>query len=194
VPILLTPTDGSPITTAAPELVWLADGTHWYAIHIATDAQFSEVAATVSPRSYLDGPEHRTVLLVNLPHTSQYFWRVGYETEPGTYVWSAVESFVISESGDLPAAPQLLWPESCSVVSSNRPRLIWEQLSGADMYLVTVGVNGNSFTNVVLSPLSELVMPFPLLPGRTYAWRVRARNASGWGGDSEPWLFTTPAN
>lgn len=194
VPILLSPACGSNVTTVAPELVWLAAGTYWYGVDIATDPSFTQVAARVSPRSYLSGPERRTPLLINLQPGVQYYWRVGYETVPGSYVWSQSETFVTGEMGDLPRAPALVLPEPGTTVYSLRPHLTWEQLAGADMYLVTLGVNGNSFTYNMLSPYPELNVPFPLLPGRTYAWRVKARNASGWGPDSPSQLFATSPN
>lgn len=194
VPILLSPAYGSAVTTVAPELVWLAAGTYWYGVDIATDPYFTQVAATVSPRSYLTGPERRTPLLVNLEPGVQYYWRVGYEATPGSYVWSQSETFVTGEMRDLPCAPALVLPEPGATVYSLKPHLTWEQLSGVDMYLITVGVYGNSFTYSILSPYPELNVPFPLLPGRTYAWMVRARNASGWGPDSALQLFVTSLN
>jgi len=194
VPVLLSPACGSNVTTVAPELVWLAAGTYWYGVDIATDPSFAQVAARVSPRSYLTGPERRTPLLINLQPGVQYYWRVGYEATPGSYVWSLSESFVTGDMGDLPRAPMLVLPESGTTVYSLKPHLTWEQLAGADMYLVTLGVNGNSFTYNILSPYPELNVPFPLLAGRTYAWRVKARNASGWGPDSTVQLLVTAQN
>ena len=193
IPILLSPAYGSAVTTVAPELIWLAAGEHWYGVDIATDPYFAQVAATVSPRSYLTGPERRTPLLVNLEPGVQYYWRVGYEATPGSFVWSSSETFVTGDMGNLPRAPALVLPEAGTTVYSLRPHLTWEQLSGADMYLITLGVYGNSFTYTMLSPYCELNVPFPLLPGRTYAWQVKARSPSGWGAESAVQLFATAA-
>ena len=70
-----------------------------------------------------------TPLLINLQPGVQYYWRVGYEATPGSYVWSLSESFVTGDMGDLPRAPMLVLPESSTTVYSLKPHLTWEHMN-----------------------------------------------------------------
>lgn len=192
-PLLVSPQDGSHLTTLAPELFWLCEEPRWYGVQIATDIHFQALALSLAPCAYYGGPQYKATLLVNLEPGTLYYWRVGAEDGRGAMTWSETWSFVTPDPGrPLPDAPTQVLPPDGSTVSSLRPRLAWQNQPGADAHQVTLGVQRNGFTYSLLTPVSELTLPFSLLPGRTYAWHVRTRNDYGWGPPSETWLFVAP--
>lgn len=194
-PELISPSTGSQLNTLAPELVWRSTGQHWFCIQISTDSQFSTLAVSVPPRTHCGGPEYRTSLLTNLRLATRYYWRVGYDDDTGFFTWSQVGWFTTAGSGrDVPSAPLPALPTYGSIVDCLSPYLGWQSVTEARMYHITLGVYENMFTFSVLSPGAGQPVPFSLLPGRTYAWHVRAFNGYAWGPESATWLFRTPSN
>jgi hypothetical protein len=194
-PELVSPTTGIELNTLAPELIWRSAGEHWYGIEISKDPQFSTLAMSVPPRTHCGGPEYKLLLLTNLEPATLYYWRVGYDDDTGFFTWSEIGWFTTPGSGAvLPPAPLPALPVDGTTVASLTPCLGWQGLDGANMYHITLGVWENLFTFSVLSPTPGQLIPFALLPGRTYAWHVRAYNGYAWGPESETWLFRTPAN
>jgi len=190
---LVSPGLGSPLNTLAPELIWRSAGQHWYTIQLSTDPRFSTLAVSIPPRTHPGGPEYRTTLLTNLQQATLYHWRVGYDDDTGLFTWSEVGWFTTPGPGrDVPPAPHPAVPMDGSTVDSLSPYLVWQSVSEARMYHITVGVQGNMFTFSILSPGNGQTLPFSLLPGRTYDWQVRAFNGYAWGPDSDAWSFRTP--
>jgi hypothetical protein len=192
-PELVSPSSGIQVNTLAPELVWRSASDHWFGIEIATDPQFSTLAVSVPPRSHCGGPDYTLMLLDNLEPATLYYWRVGYDDDTGFFTWSPTWWFTTPDAGgSVPPAPEPALPEDGSTVASLSPCLSWQGLDGANMYHITLGVRDSIFTFSVLSPTPGQLVPFQLLPGRTYAWHVRAYNGYGWGPESTTWLFQTP--
>lgn len=193
-PELVSPSSGAQLGTLAPELIWRSAQTHWYGIEISTDPEFATLAMSVSPRTHCGGPEYRLFLLANLDPAATYYWRVGYDDDTGFFTWSETGWFTTPVAGATPPAPLPALPEDGSTVPSLTPCLGWQGLDGASMYHITLGVRDSLFTFSVLSPTPGQLVPFALLPGRTYAWNVRAYNGYAWGPESATWLFQTPGN
>lgn len=194
-PELVAPCPGVQLSSLAPELVWTSSGQHWYGIEVSTDPQFSAVAVKVPPRTHCGGPEYKLLLLENLQPATTYYWHVGYDDDTGIFTWSETGWFTTPPSGTAtPPAPQPALPADGSTVASLTPCLAWQGLDGATMYHITLGVRDSLFTFSVLSPTPGQLVPFALLPGRTYVWRVRAFNGYAWGSESATWSFRTPSD
>jgi hypothetical protein len=194
-PELVSPSCGTQLNTLAPELTWRSAGEHWYGIEISTDPRFATLAVSVPPRTHCGGPQYDLLLMANLDPATLYYWRVGYDDDTGLFTWSEVWWFITPDlAGTLPPAPLPALPEDGSTVGSLSPCLSWQGLDGASMYHITLGVRDSLFTFSVLSPTPGQLVPFVLLPRRTYAWHVRAFNGYGWGSESTTWLFRTPIN
>jgi hypothetical protein len=194
-PELISPSNGVEVQTLAPELIWRSVGEHWYGIDISTDPQFSTLALSVPPRTHCDGPEYKLLLLTNLEPATLYYWRVGYDDDTGIFTWSETWWFTTPiPGGAMPSAPLPALPADGSTVGSLTPCLGWQGLDGASIYHITLGVRESIFTFSVLSPTPGQLLPFTLLPGRTYAWHVSAFNGYAWGPDSATWSFQTPSN
>jgi hypothetical protein len=132
-------------------------------------------------------------LLTNLQPVTLYHWRVGYDDDTGFFTWSEVGWFTTPGPGRaVPPAPLPAVPADGSTVDSLYPDLVWQSVAEARMYHITLGVYENMFTFSVLTPGAGQTVPFSLLPGRTYAWHVRAFNGYAWGPESSTWLFRTP--
>lgn len=74
-------------------------------------------------------------------------------------------------------------------------QLRWRAASGAINYLLEVATN-QTFTSLVFrdSTLTDTVQTVGgLNPGTRYFWRVKVRNAAGWGNFSPIWNYTTAA-
>jgi hypothetical protein len=192
-PELVSPSVGIELNTLAPELIWRSAGEHWYGIEISTDPQFSTLAVSVPPRTHCGGPEYKLLLLTNLEPATLYYWRVGYDDDTGSFTWSETWWFTTQDPGGaVPPAPLPALPADGSTVASLSPCLGWQGLDGASMYHITLGVRESPFTFSVLSPTPGQLVPFALLPGRSYAWHVSAFNGYAWGPESATWLFRTP--
>ena len=194
-PELVTPKDGSQLASLAPEFVWRSVGQHWFSVEISTDPQFSTLAVSLPIGTYGSGLEHRASLLENLQMATLYHWRVGFDDDTGFFTWSRVGWFTTPGPGrPTPLAPLPALPTDGSTVDCLSPYLEWQCVTGARMYHITLNVQANMFTYSVLSPGAAEVLPFSLLPGRTYAWHVRAFNGFAWGPESVTWLFRTPTD
>lgn len=192
-PDLVSPSSGIQLNTLAPELVWRSTGQHWYTVEVATDPQFSALAVWVPPRTHIGGPEYRMLLLNNLRPATLYHWRVGYDDDTGVFTWSQSGWFSTPGPGrEVPSAPLPTFPADGSTVDCLSPYLSWQSVDDARIYHITLGVYENMFTFSILTPGAGQVVPFSLLPGRTYAWHVRAFNGYAWGPESPTRLFRTP--
>jgi hypothetical protein len=124
-----------------------------------------------------------TTLFVWLMPATTYMWRVQARNVSGAGEWSDTWSFT---SLPYPDTVQLLLPANQSVLIDSAISMTWMQAGpGVQVYHLELYRGGSLITSD--SSLTDTVMA--LTDPRccvTYAWRVRARNASGWG----PWSAT----
>jgi chitinase len=124
-----------------------------------------------------------TTLFVWLMPATTYMWRVQARNVSGAGEWSDTWSFT---SLPYPDTVQLLLPANQSVLIDSAISMTWMQAGpGVQVYHLELYRGGSLITSD--SSLTDTVMA-PTDPRCcvTYAWRVRARNASGWG----PWSAT----
>jgi hypothetical protein len=87
---------------------------------------------------------------------------------------------------------RLISPENEKLVDSLHPTFRWLSIGGATRYQVVWGEDPTlSVSNTLQSIATEATVPLesPLQPGKTYYWRVRGGNASGWSPWSETYSF-----
>jgi len=103
--------------------------------------------------------------------------------------------FVITGRLTLPVAPLLSWPLSAA---SGLPKILilsWNPVRTAASYDLQLSTD-SLFVHIVLedSALTAVSLQVgPLQDSTTYFWRVRAKNALGFGDFSSTWSFTTIA-
>jgi len=189
-PTLISPANGSNLSTLAPLYVW-DDGSNpaatAFRLQVARDAAFSQSAGSL--RAGIHG-EYQFRFSINLDPSTTYYWRAylicGSIQGPYSDVWA----FTTGSGGTVLPAPALVAPANGTGVPATTVTLQWSSVSGAVEYLVrwrTPDEGGH--TN---SWLNDTQMTESFASGTTYEWWVSARNDYAIGADSEKWKFTTP--
>ena len=136
----------------------------------------------------------------NLLFDTEYYWRVasGCAEIDAHGAYSETRTFFTPEEADveLPAAPELLFPNDESVTGSYRVILSFAEVAESTGYLVTFHRTleeiESGTTPRSIGPLVEPSVITVFNPNETWYWRAAARNDFGWGAFSEPRSFTTP--
>ncbi len=155
-------------------------------------------------------------------HSTGKIWRMSYDgvtASPEVLITTAsfeISSFGVDEHNELYlcnysspsgniqrfSGPSLILATTTHVSPANGSlnlptplTLKWRQASGATKYCVEMSTNsGFTLLTVYDSTLTDTsYVPGSLSLGSQYYWRVRARNANGWGNYSAGWSFTTAA-
>jgi hypothetical protein len=87
---------------------------------------------------------------------------------------------------------QLVAPETQTSIPADTARFIWRNAgAGIDRYWFEIAIDPAFTFRVIDSSLTDtLTIRRQLTAGSTYYWRVKARNAGGWGPFSEVRTFT----
>ncbi|MEK9136397.1 MAG: fibronectin type III domain-containing protein, partial [Bacteroidota bacterium] len=176
-PVLLTPTNGATNQPTSLTLRWRSSsGATSYRVQASTDSLFattvvddSTVADTTKPVS-------------GLLNSVRYFWRVAAKNGAGTSSYSSVWSFTTVVP--LPSQVTLVSPSNGALVSADSARLIWRRANPSVTSYWCERAEDSLFTVSVLvdSAITDSGMVTrSLRSGRAYWWRVKAKNAAGWG-------------
>lgn len=121
-----------------------------------------------------------------------YYWRVRARNGAGWGVFSSIRSFTTL---DVPAAVTLASPADSATNIDSPVTLFWNGISGATAYDLDVSTSGAFatllFSDTTVTDTSRAVGG--LSAGTNYFWRVRAKNAAGWGSESTTRIFSTGA-
>lgn len=118
-----------------------------------------------------------------------YFWRVRAFNEAGFSEWSSTWSFTSSMPATLPSVPSLVYPDDSVLDLGKTVIFRWMNAEGARFYHLQVSLERDYFSreadmNTIVATtqsVSELVFDY------IYFWRVRGRNAAGYGPWSPTW-------
>jgi photosystem II stability/assembly factor-like uncharacterized protein len=161
----------------------LAISKYWF--ELATDTGFTSIVTRDS--SLTD----TTKSVTGLNNISTYYWRVKARNQIGWGMFSTVWNFTTIVP--IPNAPTLISPINNSTGNPVDLSLIWTKPLYAAGYNIILATDA-SFANIVLndSTLTDSVKTLNnLTPLTTYYWKVRARNAAGWGSFSTVYNFKT---
>ena len=177
VPVLLSPANNSTGVATTLTLRWTGvSGATTYHLQLGTDSTFA--GGIVKDDSTIADTSR---LVAGLSGGTKYFWRVLAKTAAGTGAYSVAWNFKCA--GQLPAQSVLLVPESLASVSTDTVKFVWQRsFPGVTRYWFELSVDsafGIRLTDSTLTDTSKTVGP--LTRDRTYWWRVKARNAEGWG-------------
>jgi hypothetical protein len=191
VPTLISPANGTILTTITPLLVWDDGGdpnTPVCFTDLSKSPAFSPLVTSVM--SDVQG-QSQWRSSTNLSPSTTYYWRArlhcGSEYGPYTPVWT----FTTGSGGTIVPAPILLAPGNGSGVPATTVTLRWSPVSGAVDYGVAwrkLGQGGYSYSWVEDTETAK-----SLLASTTYEWWVSARNDYAIGAASPKWQFTTSA-
>ena len=173
-PVLLTPAENGQALTTRPTFTWGAvNGATGYALQISTSSGFSPLLVNAAPTTAA------YTLTSDLPRNVPLFWRVSAKgANPSA--WSLTFTFT---SADPPPIPTLVAPVSASLVSGYTPTLDWNDMPGADTYLVQVATSSSFATtylvyNQVVTS-SQFEIPAALTANKKYYWRVSSYALNG---------------
>ncbi len=174
-----------------PQLSWTAiPGVTGYQLQVSADADFSSLLVNT-----IDHPVNHYQLSSLTPfHT--YYWQVCSISDIGVGPFCQSLSFTTGDISELPAPPELNYPEQMAV---NQPLALdfgWAAMPLADSYNLQISQSvwfvAPEFD---LQNISGTSYHIPnLLWGRTYYWRVSAANVAGHSNFSQIRQFTTLYN
>jgi hypothetical protein len=187
-PTLITPAAGDTITYPSPVLLtWVpVDGAYNYVVSIADASNMANATAvTTEATSYSPGSW--------LP-PGVHYWSVTAKDARGnpvgtspagagsafTWAWdSSVHNLSIVNAIDISAGVTAQW-------TMFDPQFTWDPVPGAVKYQVEVNTDNISWSAgskmCCADTVATTLTPKNLLPNATYAWRVRAIDASGYAG------------
>ncbi len=185
-PVLIAPLAGAQNQPTNLPLSWLASaGADTYRLQISTSAVF---ASTVFDDSTITSTSQQ---ITGLTVGTTYYWRVNAKNVAGTSAYST-RNFTTAAIVVAPQAPFLAAPADGDTVIITSPTLSWNASIGAATYRLQVdtgGVFANTlFDDSTLTGLSHLIAG--LTNGKTYYWRVNAKNSGGTSAYSAIWHFT----
>jgi hypothetical protein len=184
-PILASPANNATNQPLSPTLVWnLVTGATSYHLQVSTNSTFT---TTIFDDSTLADTSRS---LSGLANGTQYFWRVRARNNDGQSTWSATWNFRTVPVP--PNPPTLSQPPNNSVNQPTTLTLRWNVVLGSTAYWVQVSLD-SLFTTMVVEDSAVAVVQKQITvgPATRYFWRVRGKNAGGFGSPSTVWNFTT---
>src|SRR5208283_4641628 len=173
-PTLVAPTNAATGVSLTPTLDWnAASGATTYGVHFGTSSPPALVTNTTAT-SYSPG---------SLAVGKTYYWRIVAKNSAGSAA-SAIWSFTARLP---PSAPTLVAPTNAATGVSLTPTLDWNAASGATTYGVHFGTS--SPPALVTNTTATSYSPGSLAVGKTYYWRIVAKNSAG-SAASAIWSFT----
>ena len=175
VPTLVSPLDLAVNQPSNPTLVWdPVAGAGTYRLQVSTSNTFGTTVYDDSTRTAI------SQVVSGLAPATSYYWRVNAKISGGTGAYSSVWRFTTLGP---PAAPVLVSPLNTAQNQPTSLTLSWLASVGADTYRLQIDTT-SAFTSPVLvfndSTITSTSEPISgLQVGRTYYWRVNAKNAAG---------------
>jgi hypothetical protein len=184
VPVLLSPANGATDQPVSLQLVWNSvQGALTYHAQMATDSLFTGMV--VDDSTLVDTLTPASSLLNN----TSYYWRVKATNAGGAGAWSGVGHFATIVA--LPDPVGLLGPGNDAPVIADTVLFSWNRTSQNDMgYQFELALDSSFAVSQVDTSIADTMIVIRNLGNQTYWWRVRARNAAGWGSYSEARRFT----
>jgi hypothetical protein len=180
-PLLVSPADSVSGLPVSLELVWMTyAGASGYHLQAGTDAGF--LTGLVHNDSTLTDT---TAQLSNLVGGTRYFWRVAARIGAVSGAFSSARTFTTTLNA--PPAVALHAPSDHEAVNADSVVLRWHPgQPPVSFYSVEVGFDSLFSIRTADSTITDTfkVVRAPLV-SHSYSWRVRARNAAGWGVYSE---------
>ena len=168
---VITAIPGALTNTAFSPPSWSAvPNARAYEVFIARDSNFSKIVLVQT----IEG----TTLATQTPLADGgYYMKVrAYNTDLNPGKFSA--SYFFTLDGTPPAAPKLKSPKN-GASTPTKPNFEWSAVTGAVRYQIDVDNNADFSSPEFTSTPTRTFVQSKTLIGRTYYWRVRARDAAG---------------
>ncbi|BAL80387.1 stalk domain-containing protein [Caldisericum exile] len=181
-PVLVSPSNGSTVSSDNITFSWMPiPEADYYAINISSNGSTVHTNEQIKTSTY---SVNKTTL-----GDGTFSWRVRAHNSAGWGEWSFSFVFTIQSTISLPYAPNLVYPQPNSMISSSNITFTWTVVPGADYYKLQV-LNNNAVihTQDFISTNSYTITVE--LSNGTYSWQVCAHNSAGYGPWSNPSTFT----
>jgi hypothetical protein len=187
IPMLLSPANGTLLTSLNPTLVWKPSTPtpYRYELQVSTNNTFTNLVIDKTDLTTVSYTE----LAFSLDPGKLFYWRVrAFNVIDGTRGWSAVRNFKTPL-----AAPDLVTPTAGESLLTDRPSFDWDPVAGATQYNIQVSAASNFGSQLVNSIVTttDYTMTKDLPQNKTLFWRVRGKNALVLGTWSANRSFTT---
>jgi len=182
-PSLVSPSDGTTVTTTTPTLSWSAvSGASFYMPEVWQGGTLV----------WRDWPSTTSFTVPSgmLSAGLTYQWRAYAANSAGYGPASVFRSFTVAGAGPPSGAPIQVSPSDGATVSTTTPTLWWGTVAGASFYMPEVWQGGTLIWRDWPGGTSMTVPSGRLSAGATYQWRVYAANGQGYGPASGFWTFT----
>jgi hypothetical protein len=187
-PTLQSPPNNQTNVTLNPTLSWSTLSTATtYHLQVTLDTSFSSFIvndSTLTSTSRVVGP---------LTPGTNYYWRVRGKNIGGIGDFSTRFFFTTTAT---PPAPTLVYPTDSSRILPQTIRFVWNSSPSATRYRIEVATSNSFPTPLVFddTTVTDTMREAGVFPNSARLWwRVRGRNASGWGVPSSPWVFWVKA-
>ncbi len=184
-PVLASPLNGATNQPTTLTVSWNAStGTTSYRLQVSTDSLFGSL---VLDDSSLSGTSRQIGPLSNY---IKYYWHVRAKNVGGISDWSATWKFTTIVQ--LPSQVLLLLPLNGATVNTDSVNCIWQKGTPAIIAYWYERATDSLFTinrMIDSSLIDSSYITHNLVNGQTYWWRVKAKNAAGWGPFSEKRKF-----
>jgi hypothetical protein len=186
-PTLESPKDGAVDQPKVPVLSWsTVTNAINYQVQVSAEKDFSKLV--VDDATLVDGSK----TLVGLLNSTTYFWRVRAKSLSGTSNWTDPWSFTTIIT--TPGTPALVLPIDKAVDQPVSVVLTWNKATGSESYFLQIATDTGFSTGIVSSDssLTDTVRSISgLSNSTTYYWKVKGKNASGYGFWSSYRTFST---
>ncbi len=194
VPVLLSPPNGGPLLSIAPEFRWSTGdipGATAVILNVGDQVFMNQSVIFYPVPAGGAAQEWRKVFPNNLQQGRTYYWRVGIQYANAPVRYSQVWSFTTVAGGPIPVTPTGLSPANGETLQGGDVVLRWEPVNGATEYWVRLRAVTQDRWYSFAAAQPELVLPVSDLgSGGDYWWQVAARNYYAWSELSEPVRFT----
>jgi type IX secretion system substrate protein len=185
--ILTSPKYNATDVSLTPKFVWdPATGADSYLIQIATAEDFSEI-------TFVSGASTNEITLSEadkLGYFQEYYWRVRGINAGGDGIWSSLSKFTTEKP--IPGRATHLSPQDGATDIEAGSKLEWSAVEYADSYVINISETKNFAEILIEFEANGLTFEVSatLDAGKTYYWRIAAKNAKGQGSWSEATSFT----
>jgi hypothetical protein len=178
-PQLISPPNGAANQPVALTLRWNSAPTATsYRVQLATDSAFTNLVLDDSTLT----DTMRAATSLTLTNDTRYYWRVRARNAGGSGPYSGVYSFTTIVA--LPAQVNLISPAHGATVGADSVLCVWAcSTPSATNYWFERATDSLFTTNRIMdSTLTDTsAVTRQMVTNTTYWWRVRAKNAAGWG-------------
>ncbi len=187
---LEAPEDGAVVAADSVQLIWRASQPEilHYLVEVSTDSDFATLL--VADSTITD----TTFMLTGLLDSTTYYWRVKAHNATGWGEYSETWKFTTQFGKALPLPDEvvLVSPDDGSTLDTLEVELVWfasqPEVDSYHLIVATDTAFANTVADTMVADTSFLLTG--LENGKTYYWKVRAHNASGWGEFSDRWSFS----